>query len=150
MNPYFEQTILNAEPVELIRIVYQRAISCTSDAREHLRHKRIAERAAAIGRAYAALAELTAALRPEAAPELSGQLGGLYVYMQNRLFEANVLQADEPLAEVLSLLVTLSEAWSGAAAALAEDRSGEPNHAGLANSHYVPGYEDPERFALRA
>ncbi len=47
MNPYYEQMILNAEPVELIRLLYQRAISCVRDAREHLAHKRIAERSKA-------------------------------------------------------------------------------------------------------
>src|SRR5579863_991863 len=100
MNPYFQQTILDADPIDLIRMVYQRAISCVQDAREHLRHKRIAERSAAVMRAYAALAELLAALRPEAAPELCGRLQSLYFYMQERLLDANLRQADQPLAEV--------------------------------------------------
>jgi flagellar protein FliS len=119
MNPYFEQTILNADPMDLIRMLYQRAISCVRDAREHLQHKRIAERSKAIMRAYAALGELLAALRPEHAPELSGRLQSLYFYMQQRLLDANMRQSDEPLAEVLRLLSTLDEAWSGVAAQLA-------------------------------
>ncbi len=44
MNPYYEQKILNSEPIELVKLVYQRAISCVRDAREHLQHKRIMER----------------------------------------------------------------------------------------------------------
>src|SRR5206468_2046051 len=35
----------------------------------------------------------------------------LYDYMQRRLLEANMKQADAPLSEVLGLLSTLSEAW---------------------------------------
>lgn len=119
MNPYYEQKILNSEPIELVRLVYQRAISCTREAREHLQNKRIMERSKAINRAYAALAELLCALKPEAAPELCGRLAGLYSYMQRRLLDANIQQADAPLAEVLGLLSTLAEAWSGAAAELA-------------------------------
>jgi flagellar protein FliS len=119
MNPYFEQTILNADPTELIKMVYQRAISCVRDAREHLQHKRIAERSAAIMRAYAALTELLAALRSDIAPDLAERLQNLYFYMQRRLVDANFQQADQPLEEVLGLLVTLAAAWAGVVAELA-------------------------------
>lgn len=150
MNPYFEQTILNADPIELIRMVYQRAISCVRDAREHLRHKRIAERSAAIMRAYAALTELLAALRPEMALELSGRLQSLYFFMQQRLLDANMQQADQPLAEVLELLTTLAEAWSGAAGELAPT---EEVASGLEIGRWREagqGYEDTARLAVSA
>jgi len=157
MNPYFEQTILNADPIDLIRMLYQRAISCVRDAREHLRHKMIARRSAAILRAYSAIAELLAALRPEVAPELAGRLKSLYLYMQQRLLDANMQQADKPLAEVLGLLITLDDAWSGVAAQLAcnkdvpsgteavrsEAENGTWRHAGQRN-------EDTARIAVNA
>ena len=94
MNPYFEQTILNADPIDPIRMLYQRAIFCVRDAREDLRHKRIAKRSAAILRAYLAIAKLLAALRPYVAAELSGCLRNLYFHMQQRLPDANMQQAD--------------------------------------------------------
>jgi flagellar protein FliS len=119
MNPYFEQTILNADSIDLVRIMYQRTISWVLEAREYLRQKRITERSTAIMRAYAVLAELEAALRPEKAPELSRRLRSLYFYMQQRLIDSNTQQAEPPLTEVLELLITLESAWSGAAAALA-------------------------------
>ena len=112
MNPYFEQQILTAEPMELVRLVYQRAISSVREAREHLRGGRIAERSRSISSAYEALHELLGSLRPEAAPELAGRLGELYCYMQQRLLDANLKQEDAPLTEVLSLLTTLAEAWN--------------------------------------
>ena len=102
MNPYYEQMILNAEPGELIRLLYQRAISSVREAREHLAHKRIAERSKAVSRAYAAIEQLIVALRPENAPELCSRLQGLYVYVQQRLLDANMQQADGPMAEVLA------------------------------------------------
>ncbi len=122
MNPYFEQTILNADPIDLTRMLYQRAISSVRDAREHLEHQKIAKRSAAVMQAYLAIAELLASLRPEVAAELSQRLRNLYFYMQQRLLHANMQQTDQPLAEVLGLLMTLDEGWSGVAAQLARDR----------------------------
>jgi len=122
MNPYLEQTILNADPIDLVRVMYQRAISWVREARVHLKHDRIAKRSAAIMRAYAVLAELLAALRPELAPELSRRLQSLYLYMQQRLLDANMQQADQPLEEVLELLMTLEGAWSGVAAEMASNK----------------------------
>jgi flagellar protein FliS len=122
MNPYFEQKILSVDPIELIKLVYQRARSCVADAREHLRNERILERSAAINRAYMAIHELLSALQPEVAPELCGRLQSLYLYMQKRLIEANMRQEDQPLAEVLKLLTTLEEGWSGVAKELAAGR----------------------------
>jgi flagellar protein FliS len=133
MNPYFEQSILNADPIHLVRLIYQRAISCVRDAREHLQCGRIAERSASITRAYAALEELLSALRPESAQELSGRLQSLYFYMQQRLLDANLQQADQPLAEVLGLLMTLAEAWSGVAEEIARKENGGREMAGKWN-----------------
>jgi flagellar protein FliS len=112
MNQYFEQMVLSASPVELIRLLYQKAIASTRNAREHLKCGRIPERCSAINNAYLVLRELTGSLREDAAPELTKQLGALYAYMQGRLIEANLKQQDEPLADVLGLLTTLAEPWS--------------------------------------
>jgi flagellar secretion chaperone FliS len=121
MNPYYEQKILSSDPVELIRLIYQRAVLSVKEAREHLRHMKIGERSTAIVRAYKAIAELLSALRPEMAPELCARLQGLYCYMQQRLLDANMEQADKPLAEVLSLLTTLEEGWAGVAKEMARE-----------------------------
>jgi flagellar protein FliS len=112
MNHYFEQMILSASPIELIRLLYQRAIASVRDAREHLASRRIMERGRCINQAYMVLTELTISLSTEEAPELSGRLAGLYAYMQHRLLEANMKQQDAPLQEVLGLLNTLAEAWN--------------------------------------
>ena len=104
MNPYFEQMILSASPIELVRLMYQRAIACVADAREHLKAGRIRERAQAINRTYAILTELLTSLDAEKAPELVANLRALYCYMQQRLIDANFQQIDEPLAETGRLL----------------------------------------------
>ena len=47
----------------------------------------------------------------EGGGELSTRLRALYRYCLVRLLDANLHQSDEPLAEVLGLLSTLSEGW---------------------------------------
>ncbi len=116
MNPYFQHTILNADPVALTVMVYQKGITSIREARVYLREGQIRERSEAIMRAYAAIVELLTTLRPENAPGIGESLGALYTYMMERLIEANMKQSDGPLEEVLNLLVTLSEAWNGVAA----------------------------------
>lgn len=112
MNRYFEDMVLSASPVELTGLLYQKAIDSTRNAREHLKNGRIAERCAAITNVYLILAELTASLRTEEAPDLAPKLASLYHYMQSRLLEANMAQQDQPLADVLNMLITLAEPWA--------------------------------------
>lgn len=125
MNPYFEQMILAASPIELVRLLYQQAIASVADAREHLREGRIRERAQAIKKAYAILAELMVSLRPEHAPELAKNLRMLYCYMQERLLEANFRQIDGPLEETARLLTTLADGWRAEEARQSEEASSE-------------------------
>ena len=147
MNPYFEQAILHAEPVKLIGMIYQQAISSVREAREHLREKRIQERSDAIMRAYRALTELNAALRPESSPEIASRLMGLYSYMMQRLLDANAQQADAPLEEVLGLLSTLAEGWASVAENLApvEDTGGKSRWNGE-----ISTAESPSGYAICA
>jgi len=112
MSRYFDEMVLSASPIELIRLLYQRAIASTQAAREHLKAGRLAERSHSINTAYLVLAELTGSLHSETAPELTARLAGLYAYMQKRLLDANLRQEEAPLGEVLNLLVSLSEAWA--------------------------------------
>jgi flagellar protein FliS len=112
MNQYFEQMILSASPVEIIRLLYRQAISSVCEAREHLVNGRARERCAAINKAWRVLAELMASLDEQEAPDLAARLRALYCYMQGRLIEANAKQADAPLSEVLALLATVAEAWN--------------------------------------
>jgi flagellar secretion chaperone FliS len=154
MNPYFEQTILNADPVALTAMVYRKAIESIREARGHLRERRIKERSDAIMSAYGALVELLTALKPDAAPELAGRLQALYAYMMERLIEANVQQADGPLEEVLKLLLTISDGWAGVATAMREvtEIPTERPRLVVADARHQSGatYDDGVRLALTA
>jgi len=110
---YLEGCIASADPLELVRMLYQGASGAVRDARRYLAEGEIALRSRSISKACEILIELTASLDHTAGGEISRRLEQLYDYMQRRLLEANIRQADEPLAEVLGLLATLGEAWDG-------------------------------------
>ncbi len=111
-DAYLENRILSADPMELVRLLYQAGMSAVRDARRHLAEGAIMERARSITRAGRILRELETSLDYERGGQISKTLGQLYEYMQRRLVEANFKQSDEPLAEVLGLLTTLLEGWS--------------------------------------
>jgi len=110
-DAYLESRVLSADPIELVRILYQAATGAVRDARRHLAAGQIAARSRAISKAYDILLELTSVLDHERGGEISGRLASLYDYMQRKLIEANLQQSDAPLAEVVGLLATLAEAW---------------------------------------
>ena len=110
-DAYLESRVLTADPIELVNLLYRACTEAVLEARRHLAEGRIAELSRQINQACAILIELAASLDHERGGEISQRLALLYDYMQRRLLEANMQQADAPLADVLGLLATLSEAW---------------------------------------
>lgn len=111
---YLESRVLSADPIELVRLLYQGAIAAVRDARRFLAAGKITERSRAITKASTIVIELARALDYQRGGGISQRLAALYQYMLDRLLEANFQQSDAALAEALGLLTTLSEAWEGA------------------------------------
>lgn len=109
-------SVVSADPMELVCLLYQHATDTVRAARRHLASGDIAERGKAISKAVAIIGELSSSLNHSAGGTISTNLEELYSYMSLRLTEANIRKQDGPLAEVESLLNTLSEAWQGAKA----------------------------------
>lgn len=116
---YAESRILTADPMELVRLMYQSAIAEVRGARAHLKARDISARARCVSQACAILTELTVALDRKSGGQYAERLGELYAYMTRRLTEANFQQREEPFAEVEGLLSTLFEGWEGAQKQLA-------------------------------
>jgi flagellar secretion chaperone FliS len=117
---YLESRVYAASPVELVQILYEAALDSVERARQYLRDGQIAARSSAISKACTILVELTASIRRDVDPSLAANLVELYDYMQRRLIEANVNQADAPLSEAAQLLGTLLEGWTRCSAAPTE------------------------------
>lgn len=112
-DAYLEGRILSADPLELVRLLYQGCTDAVREARRCLSEGEVAGRSRWVSKATDILTELIASLDRQRGGEIAGRLALLYDYMQRRLLDAHLQQADQPLAEVLGLLITLGEAWSG-------------------------------------
>ena len=114
---YFETGILQADPIELVSLLYRGAIEAIAKARVSLKAGDIRERSRQITKACEILNELAGAVDREQGGELSAALVQLYDYIQRLLLDANFRQADPPLAEAENLLATILEGWEGIARA---------------------------------
>jgi flagellar protein FliS len=141
-DAYLESRIESADPVQLVRLLYQGAMAAVRDARRNLASGDIAARSRAVSKAFEILSELASSLDRERGGEIAVRLAQLYDYAQRRLLEANARQQDEPLAEVLGLLSTLSEAWQeiGGTERPAEPVSGPWAQAAAADSADVAAH----------
>ena len=111
LTSYLQHKILSASPLELVAMLYSKAIGEIRDARLNLVAGNVERRSQAICKASSAIGELDSSLNMTSGGELATRLRGLYRYCLVRLLDANLHQQDEPLAEVLNLLATLAEAW---------------------------------------
>src|SRR3954447_1218118 len=112
-DAYLEGRILSADPIGLVRLLYQGCSDQVREARRRLADGDIAGRSHAISNACEILTELLTSLDRAQGGQVADRLAHLYDYMQRRLVEANCLQEDGPLVETLGLLATLGEAWEG-------------------------------------
>ncbi len=108
---YRENQILQADPLELVRLLYRGAIEAIGHARRHVREGAIRDRNRQIGRASEIVNELTGSVDRDRGGEVAANLLLLYDYIQGLLHDANFRQAEEPLTEAERLMSTLLEAW---------------------------------------
>jgi flagellar protein FliS len=136
---YRETEILSADPLKLVQMLYRAALDSVAAARRHVRAKEVAERNAAIMRAWSIVNELMHSLDHAAGGDIARNLAGLYAYIQAQLLEANAKQIEPPLEEVETLLSTLLEGWSAAAVQSAAQAARSPQEAQAGDAEeYVP------------
>ncbi len=110
----------NANPHQLIVLLFQGAEQAISLARIHMEAGNIAEKGMAISKAIDIInLGLKASLDLEAG-EIAHNLAALYDYMVRRLTQANIKNQTAILDEVYGLLHEISTAWAQIAKAPAE------------------------------
>ncbi len=114
---YMEAEILSADPVKLVCLLYNGALSAIDAGRQALAAGDIRGRSQAITKAQKIVNELALSLDHKKGGALSKELVELYDYILRLLLEANTKQVEPPLVEAGSLLRTLLEAWEKCAAA---------------------------------
>jgi flagellar protein FliS len=109
---HFDNEVLEANPMQLVLLLYRGALDSIASARRHLMEGDIRSRSQAINKAMEIVTELSGALDHKRGGELSQALAELYGYVQKLLIQANIEQSPPPLVEAESLLNKLFEGWS--------------------------------------
>jgi flagellar protein FliS len=136
---YVAERVLSASPLELIRMLYEGALSAVDLAIEMFHNNDVMARGRAITKAVDIVGELRAALRE--GTEFTVTLGELYGYMQNRLLEAHARKSEDHLLEVSRLLKCLYDGWLGVMRNLAEAQADEELDSELPNLVAANPYE---------
>ncbi|MCP1464720.1 flagellar protein FliS [Pseudomonas sp. S3E17] len=116
--------ISEASPHRLVQMLMEGGLDRMAQAKGALARGDIAQKGLMLGKATDILIGLRDGLNAEKSDnkEYVQQLEGLYVYMTNRLMEANLHNDVDMIDEVARLLITVKEGWDaiGAPQAAAE------------------------------
>jgi flagellar secretion chaperone FliS len=109
---YVENDVLDKSPVELIRLLYSKAIEKLQLTLLYSGPDELRQRNNCLARVMEIVAELQGALNMEAGGELALELARLYDYMQRQLIEAAAEPpAVERLEAVRALFGNLYDGW---------------------------------------
>lgn len=114
-NPYgaYERTkVETSDQRQLILLLYDGAIRFMQRAMARIEANDIEAAHNYLVRSRDILGELLATLKPEKAGEVGQNLQRLYVYIFNRLVEANLVKDREIVHECIKLMSTLREGWA--------------------------------------
>jgi flagellar protein FliS len=112
-NPYDQYKRMQVETASqgrLIIMLYDGALRNLRSAKNSINHKDINGAHTMLIKAQNIIRELNITLNMNAG-EISQNLRNLYLYMIQRLVEANVAKDNAKIDEVIELLSTLKEAW---------------------------------------
>lgn len=113
-NKYKKTAIESASKEKLLLLMYEGAIRFVRKAMVAIDENNIADRGLYIGKAFDVIMELNNTLDHEVGGEIAQNLEGLYMFMTDRLTQANIHSNKKDLEEVLKLLTTLYEGWKQA------------------------------------
>jgi flagellar secretion chaperone FliS len=109
---YQHNQVTNADPVQLIVLLYNGALFRIVQGRQRLQEKNPLHAGLAISKAQAIVGELRNSLNMEAGGEIAANLSLLYDYIHELFVKAMLENRPEPLEEAAALLTELRGAWS--------------------------------------
>lgn len=112
VDVYLEQKIMNARPEELTLMLYEGVIKFVSQAMIYNDQTLFEKSNVSNIRAQEILQELRSTLNMDV--EISKNLESLYLFMMERLVDANITKSNETLNEVLDLVKDLRDTWKTA------------------------------------
>ncbi|HET7776731.1 MAG TPA: flagellar export chaperone FliS [Azospira sp.] len=106
-----ETAVSTANPVQLVVLLYEGAISAIASAKGEMERRNVAQKAQFINKAIDIIEGLRNALEFSQGGDIAISLNDLYLYMVQRLSTANLKNDPVILDEVSSLLRELLSAW---------------------------------------
>ncbi|MEN9827235.1 MAG: hypothetical protein RI953_2980 [Pseudomonadota bacterium] len=113
-NPYraYQKTqVTTAKPEKVLLMLYEGAIKFNKLAILKMKEKNVAEKGKNISKTLAIVSELMNTLDHEKGGQLAADLENLYMFIMDKLIEANMHNKIEELEVVERLLTTLYTAW---------------------------------------
>lgn len=101
----------NADPYELIQMVYNAILGKITEAKAGIGRNDIALKGKLISEVIVLLGSLEESLDMESGGDISNNLGNLYQFCSTHMVAANVDNDIAKLDEVHSIILTLKEAW---------------------------------------
>ncbi|MBN2582894.1 MAG: flagellar export chaperone FliS [Planctomycetes bacterium] len=108
---YIETQVLTARPEQLTLLLLDGAIRFAEQAKGHIADNNFDGSYQCLSKSEQIVMELLNSLRPENAPELCRQQAGLYLFIYQKLVEANMRRDAERIDEAVRVLQTLRETW---------------------------------------
>ena len=108
---YQEATVTTGNNGRLIVLLYEGAIKFLRLAISQMEAKNYEAKGRYITRAQDIIGELNAVLDADAGGEIAVNLRRLYVFMSNRLSQANIKRDPQMIREVITLLEELNQGW---------------------------------------
>ena len=110
-NPYLQQMVETATPVQLIGLLFRRGSELMDDAEAALNARDFERADDALVKAQRIVAELISSLDMEKGGEIAVNLHRLYTFVWERLLHANLRKALEPLQEAKTIWKELHSLW---------------------------------------
>ena len=121
LGRYQDMKVQTASPAQIMLMLYDGAIRFSLQAKKKIEEKDFEGKGILISKTQAIIDELMNSLDFNVAPELCASLQQLYIYINERLSDANIKLDPEAIEEVVGLLNTLRDGWKQALASESQD-----------------------------
>ncbi len=105
--------VMEADPHKLIQLLLEGSLTRLSLAKNFIEQGEFEKKNEKIGQVVEIICSLQESLDHERGGEISVNLERLYDYMTRRLFEANRLNDNDIITEVMGLLLEIKTGWEG-------------------------------------
>ncbi len=110
-NSYLTTEIMTADPGKLILLLFDGAINFLKQGKIYLLEKQYKEKGQQLMRGHAVVSELLNCLDKEKGGEIAIRLQAIYIYILQRITDADLKKDVGAIDECIGLLSELREAW---------------------------------------